>query len=216
MSFCVNPVSMFLLGQQMPNAAWAWEFLRRNPNYICDWNSLQKSRLESVELVTGGSLIRASQRDLLAEKWGLLFMANPALDAKMANVFWQPSVFPAALQVFLKPFTSKLEDESGRGILNLQTRRVSYNTLDGTRHILLCGDRFWIQLFCKDCKLTGENVHIEFHINPDDGAERRLDTAAQLLSLYRSSGRKLALIGRKKNSQNLAEALVALDINANS
>jgi hypothetical protein len=41
---------------------------------------------------------------------------------------------------------------------------------------------------------------------------RSLDSAAQLLSLYRANGGKLPLIGRRKNAEPLERAILAHDI----
>ncbi len=207
-----NPVPAVTERLKLPNAAWSWEVLRRNPDYIRDYNALTHFMPAPVILNTGGYLIREMRYCAIANKWGLLFMANPALNAIDANVFWNPNVFPAALPVVLKPITPEIERTKGRGILNLQTRRVIFDALDGTRHILLCGERFWIQLYCENCELIGENAMIESTINIVDGAQRKLDTAAQLLSLYKNAGGKLNLIGRNYKSSKLADAIIALDV----
>lgn len=202
----------------MPNAAWSWEFLRRNLDYIRDFNISRRGLPKLIKLNTGGHLLRTSRRDVLAEKWGLVSLAEPKLEATKANVFWHPSVFPSALQISLSPILPDGLGMAGKSIIDLKalaTRRISLEAVDGTRYILLCGRRFWIQLYCENCKLVGESAHLGFEFDSQvELAPRRLDTAAQLLSLYRSSGRKLALIGRKKNAKPLADALTALDIHA--
>ncbi len=88
---------------QMPNAAWAWEYLRRNEDYINDWNSGKFRRPDRVELKTGGILYRENGKCRLAKKWGLLSMLDPSLDAVRANVFWQPRYLTSAIPISLSP-----------------------------------------------------------------------------------------------------------------
>ena len=93
----------------------------------------------------------------------------------------------------------------------IKIRRVSYEAVNGMRHILLSGQRFWIQLHCQSDAIPGETGRVGIRIDGTAGMKRRLDTAAQLLSLYKSSDRKPPLIGRTKNSTRLANALLAFD-----
>ncbi len=94
----------------------------------------------------------------------------------------------------------------------LQTRRVLLETMDGARHIVLNGHRFWIQLFCGKPNVIGDTAHIGIRMNAATTMERHLDTASQLLSLYRNNGGKLQRIGRHKNIEPLQRALTAYDI----
>ncbi|PHR54826.1 MAG: hypothetical protein COA43_16140 [Robiginitomaculum sp.] len=202
---------------QMPNAAWSWEYLRRNENYLRDWRCLRHQRPDCIALITGGILYRENGKCRLAEKWGLLFMADPTLDAVHANVFWKPRYLPSSIPISLSPIIEGVErkyDESKLLLCDLKTRRVLFETIDRTRHIRLCGERFWIQLFCKDNKLVGENGYVSIHMLGDNGSLRTMDSATQLLSLYRNAGGKIGCIGRVKNPTKHIESIIALDIHA--
>lgn len=62
----------------LSSLGWAWEFLRRNPAYMCAYNS------------EGGRTSGVGADDTnQAPFWGLLRFENPAVDARHANVFWQ-------------------------------------------------------------------------------------------------------------------------------
>ncbi|HEY4971175.1 MAG TPA: DUF6499 domain-containing protein, partial [Steroidobacteraceae bacterium] len=65
----------------LPRTAWAWEFLRRNPEY---------RRVYAAHLgdVTDRGL--PSHRGALP--WGLLRLEDPVRDVRTANVLWQMKV----------------------------------------------------------------------------------------------------------------------------
>lgn len=57
--------------KRLSRRGWAWEFLRRHPEYRSDF---RKNRHDVV----------------MAAKWGLLHFSDPAADAFKAAVFWRP------------------------------------------------------------------------------------------------------------------------------
>lgn len=64
-------------------ADYAWEFLRRNPDYRADF--LRSAAGEGTE------------RDALDPRWGLRFPADPASSAENAEVFWRPEIAPGVV-----------------------------------------------------------------------------------------------------------------------
>lgn len=206
----------YALPDRMPNAAWAWEFLRRNVEYQRECRHASDLLPTPLILPSGASFIRLEKRFPAANKWGLLTFADPEKAAIDANVFWCPELLAGAVRVRLTEIeneagiTSKQDDTI---ILSaLKTRRIILDTADGIRHIVLNGHRFWIQLFCDSDLPSGENAEISIRIDSAKHMRRRLDTAAQLLSLYRSNDGKLSLIGRRQNSKSLVNVLTAFDI----
>ncbi len=200
----------------MPNAAWAWEFLRRNADYRRDCRRASDFLPAPFMLSSGASFLRLDQSIPTAQKWGLLTFADPEKPAIDANVFWRPELLAGAVRVCLTEVESNdsgVSKQDDTIILSaLKTRRVILDTADGIRHIVLNGHRFWIQLFCDSDLPPGENAEIGIRIDSARHMRRRLDTAAQLLSLYRSNDGKLSLIGRRQNSNTLVNALIAFDI----
>lgn len=200
----------------MPNAAWAWEFLRRNADYRRDCRHALNTLPTPFTLSSGASFLKLEQTFPAAQKWGLLTFADPKKHAIDANVFWRPDLLAGAVRVRLTEIESDGEESSRSEetiILSaLKTRRVILDTPDSIRHIVLNGNRFWIQLFCDSDLPSGENAEIGIRIDSTRYMRRRLDTAAQLLSLYRSNDGKLSLIGRRQNSNTLVNALTAFDI----
>lgn len=206
----------YTLPERMPNAAWAWEFLRRNAEYRRECRCASHKQPTPFTLPSGASFIRLDRAIPAARKWGLLTFADPDKPAIDANVFWQPELLAGAVRVCLTAVDSTQDVRSKDGdtiILSaLKTRRIILDNADGIRHIVLNGHRFWIQLFCDSDLPPGENAEIGIRIDNAKYMRRRLDTAAQLLSLYRSNDGKLSLIGRRQNSNALVNALTAFDI----
>ena len=200
----------------MPNAAWAWEFLRRNPSYARDFRAARRKPDMAIKLRTGATLLRPRKRHLTAEEWGLLHFADPEKDALTADVFWRPDFLAGALNVRLSAVHQNDNgDDEDHDIIVLsaiKSRRVILDATDGARHILLNGDRFWIQLRCEHPLPVGEQASVKIHIDGAAHARRKLDTAAQLLALHRSASGQLSLIGRNRNAEPLRRALIAYDI----
>lgn len=202
--------------ERMPNAAWAWEFLRRNAEYRRDYFSAFDALPRPSKLPTGTTFLKLEEPVPVAHKWGLLTLADPSKQAIDANVVWQPELLAGAVRIALsevdgRKLRSSQQDDTI--ILSaLKTRRIILDTANGVRHIILNGNRFWIQLFCDSDLPTSEDVEISIRLDNARYMRRRLDTAAQLLSLYRSNDGKLSLIGRRQNSNALVNALMAFDI----
>ena len=57
----------------LSNAAWAWEFLRRNPDYQRAYRTNRSGMMKPIMLKSRTRLIRLRKRFREAENWGLLF-----------------------------------------------------------------------------------------------------------------------------------------------
>ncbi len=70
------------------DADWAWEFLRRNPDYKRDYRLSRARLLKIVEHTSGNSFIRVRRRCPYAKIWGLIYMCDPSLPPIQALVAW--------------------------------------------------------------------------------------------------------------------------------
>lgn len=68
--------------------AFAWEIVRRNEAYRRDYERLASEALTD-----------AAEQERFADRWGLRFGADPALDFDQQPVFWLPQVLPTVLQL---------------------------------------------------------------------------------------------------------------------
>ena len=68
---------------QLDRAGFAWEFLRRNPDYRKDYSRI-------ADDAEGGAQAAAT----IGERWGLVFRLPPELPAADAPVVWRPELLP--------------------------------------------------------------------------------------------------------------------------
>ncbi|MCF6221819.1 MAG: DUF2285 domain-containing protein [Robiginitomaculum sp.] len=205
----------------MSNAAWAWEFLRRNTDYRLDFTREYWDGPDIEHLDTGTRLIIGKRRYQRAREWGLLFFADPDRSALETEVFWKPSAFPATLRVKLGD--PQMENVHGQRnfdhvadsviLSELSCRRILFDSINQSRHIVLNAPRYWYQLYCDTPHPFDDEAVIRFRIDGAKHSEQRMKTARQLLELHRSAGGKLSQIGTRKNAQKLQEAIIALDVN---
>ena len=204
----------------MSNAAWAWEFLRRNMDYRLDFTKEVGRRPKCRHLHTGSHLIIGKHRYERARKWGLLFFADPDLNALETEVFWKPSVLAATVRVKLgdpEAELSQVHDNFGRVtdsviLSELSCRRILFESINHSRHIVLNARRYWYQLYCDSPHPFDDEAVIRFRIDGGLHSKKRMETACDLLDLHRSSGGKLSQIGTRKNTLKLQESLIALDV----
>lgn len=78
---------------------WAWEFLRRNQDYVAAWRCSVPRHLPWVHLIDGTRLLRLPRRFPRAEQWGLHAFADPTLCAHEALVFWHPRALKHVIRV---------------------------------------------------------------------------------------------------------------------
>jgi len=203
-----------------PNAVWAWEFLRRNQDYQSDYRDHHGSGPRATILPSGSHLIVGERRYRAARKWGLLFFANPDRPAHRAALFWKPSLFPATIPVTLR--TIDEEKEKGRLVQHTDEdliilseiccQRYIFESVNGSRHVILAPRRYWIQLYCDSAHPLDDQALIYFRLDGAQHAYKRLNSFQQLLRLHKSSGRDISAIGYRRNITPLSNAITALDI----
>jgi hypothetical protein len=81
---------------------WAWEFLRRNTDYVADWRCSVPRHLPCIALNDGTRLVRLPRRFPQAEKWGLHAFANPTMCAHRAHVFWHAKALKRVVRLKAK------------------------------------------------------------------------------------------------------------------
>ncbi len=75
--------------QQYDRAGFAWEIVRRNPDYGREYQWLGDR----------GPAADAAMSDQFAKRWGLRFHSDPQLELDQQPIFWLPEVLPTVLQV---------------------------------------------------------------------------------------------------------------------
>jgi len=120
---------------------WAWEFLRRNPDFIEDW---KKARNEYGFYGQDGATTTflAMTNNLSLRKWGCIYASNPEQDSRSASVFWCPDICLGVLR--LKAELAKGGD--GFTLHNIHSPSVVLELKDGGQHILFAHDGCWLQI----------------------------------------------------------------------
>ncbi len=72
----------------MNDADWAWEFLRRNPDYQRDYRLSRAHLLKVMDHLLGTEFVRIRRECPYARTWGLIYMANPDTASRAAHVAW--------------------------------------------------------------------------------------------------------------------------------
>jgi len=70
------------------DADWAWEFLRRNPDYKRDYRLSRIYHLNFTNHPSGTAFLRIRRQCPFAVKWGLLHMSDPDLSSGDAYIAW--------------------------------------------------------------------------------------------------------------------------------
>ncbi|BAV64081.1 DUF2285 domain-containing protein [Sphingobium cloacae] len=122
-----NPASYRPL-LDLDRSGWAWEFLRRNPDYRKAVQSLPKPTQERW-LMPPLSLISAVG---ISPEWGCPFAAPPDNDALAAPPFWLASVDPSVLPVAV---ISPHHTEDAFDVMDLGQVVTVFRDRGGTEHV---------------------------------------------------------------------------------
>jgi hypothetical protein len=116
--------------ETLSGSAWAWEFLRRHPDFRRA-AELEKIRPNVVEERFGTKILSLSQPVPAAESWGLRFFPDPDMPGGITPIFWSRSFYRAVLsarspKTGLRPDTPlRLADIPGQKELLLTPHRAA-------------------------------------------------------------------------------------------
>ena len=143
---------------------WAWEHLRRCPEFIREAYSQQDavSRLDGCQNV---QLLKLRRPMPEAEKWGLICFPHPDQRAIDADVFWSAEQFPRQVEVMV---TLRAEGEIDE--IFEETVRVCRvkHLIDATggEHLRIQGKGCSVQVRCHGLSLlSGDLVRMDYKIS---------------------------------------------------
>ncbi|WP_157644209.1 DUF2285 domain-containing protein [Bradyrhizobium sp. WSM2793] len=126
---------------------WAWEFLRRNVDYVADWRSSVPQHLPCITLNDGTKLLRLRRRFLQAEKWGLYAFTDPRLCARQAPAFWHSNALKRVVR--LNARKPKEGEANVRRLADFNAERHAVIGVDGVPLVVM--------------KRNGVSVPLEIH-----------------------------------------------------
>jgi hypothetical protein len=187
---------------------WAWEFLRRNPDYASDWRSSVPRHLPCVRLSDGTKLLRLRRRYPRAERWGLYAFADPRSSGRQAPVFWMPSANRCVVRARCAPPDGGDNGENSP-LAAFKVSRSAAIGADGSAVVLLKGQGTCVALELHDAAVLTRPSRLVFEL---DGLEDLGGQTERLKTLQRFT-RPDSAGGRSPfaNDERLHHALIALD-----
>ncbi len=189
----------------LSRAAWAWEFLRRNPHFI-DALAFATVQFQEEDPIGRFRVFRAPE---LAGIGGTacLYASSADQDAAHADVVWHPDIYAGVLRAFAIAVPIR-----GRPPL-----RLAGLPLDGVlirsgevQHLLVRDGHYSLQL----C-VSGTDLRHPVHIFPEPGVGPLRGASLRawylLLDLERSAALRLPYLAQPRPAARLFQVLTALD-----
>jgi hypothetical protein len=173
---------------------WAWEFLRRNPDYRRDYIAS----------------LHAENRSLTdkAAQWGLLEFVDPDIDARSAAIFWTPATNISVLSL------ETAGERHSNGLSGIKCKVAVLVLFDpDVRHVLFSSEGRFLQLLVTgQGALTGARYVVD--ALPEYGKDRKLTALRRLADLTRYKWLRPHLYSRQKRGPRLAHLVRILDSHA--
>lgn len=195
--------------KNMPKEAWAWEFTRRNSEYITAWAGHIKQCQKQSFLPDDKDFKKNEMKK--ASKFGLLYFIDPNLGSKTADLFWSPEIMPYVLSCSLIDHESD-EYESQIILADISLELSYVETFDGNSHLILKDECCSIQLLF-DEKLDLNTVFdFEVHLPVYCDLVEKIQSVSYLCEfLSYQKCRKFHSLSTRKTIQYI-EVLFAFDL----
>src|SRR5580692_8214534 len=72
---------------------WAWEVLRRNPDYRKSWE-IAGAGFVATTRDRQSTVMDAADASAPLSEWGCVYTSDPSFDARSSNVIWRPDLCP--------------------------------------------------------------------------------------------------------------------------
>ncbi|WP_439620220.1 DNA -binding domain-containing protein [Hyphomonas sp.] len=195
---------------RLTRSRWAWEFLRRNPDFREAALTTDQSRISEKPACHGVRLLRPDSDQSEAEKFGLAFFPDIDANGHDANTFWNPAIYARTLTVQVTPRHPGEHDEIFKRCV-ATCEVVHLTDRVGRESLLVRGNGHVLQVACSGLSLLSvEPVKMKLIIED----VTTLDDTLRLIS------RAQRVLGNEENPEepewtrsSLAwrNALIALD-----
>jgi hypothetical protein len=193
----------------LTKSEWAWEFLRRNPDYKCAF-IVSRSRLSQIaRLNTGTPVMRSRGCQAGASDWDLECFSDPDLSAVQTPIFWSQ----AALKHHAEAEAEIAEPDPAQADLDVLRDRNCAAILERRHGVSVL---FRTTKEAIDLQITGANillspVHLTFRIVGFNTVKSRAATLLLLLPCIQKRLSDNAEPLPRHQRLCLLKALVALD-----
>lgn len=187
---------------------WAWEFLRRNPDYRADWRASVPRHLPCVTLNDGTQLLRLRRRYPRAEQWGLYAFADPFQPARKAPVFWSPSATRRVIRA--RCDMPKLQGTAPLNLPAFKADRVAAIGVDNIPVVMMKGQGVNVMVEIHGLNALTNPFEIVFELDgfKDLGVQTE---CLKLLQRFMQPPADGMLRSPFANDERLRHALIALD-----
>jgi hypothetical protein len=189
-------------------ADWAWEFLRRNEDYIADWRCAVPRNLPYLTLIDGTKLLRLRRRFPRAEQWGLYAFADPRLAGREAPVFWHAKTLKGVVRLNADRLRGR-DEVTSRKLADFNVDRRAVVDADGQPLVLMKGRGTYVPVAIEGlAALTSSFAPVfELHDLADLSAQTELLKRLQRFTDPEKAANKPPF----SSDERLHHALIALD-----
>lgn len=197
-------------GEARTSAGWAFEFLRRNPEFISAVESREKRTIPSKAV--GGVAVVAVGEGESGEGFGVLFCDRCDRPIDNTIVFWERDL---SADIIDARIVTSPADETEDNVLKLEKFKCDKILLTGpgrTPQLLLKAGSKQIQINCIGGEFVSGGRAIIPQIAPDRNIERQLLVMRRLFHLYSEHVFAETLFKPDAKGARLGEVLNALDL----
>ena len=198
---------------KLSRSRWAWEFLRRNPDFLADASRHSADEISIREACRSITIIRPRTDQCEAERWGLAFFPDPARNGFDANVFWSAGLYPRQVQVQVGPCSPGEVCDIYEKTTSV-CRIVHLTDTSGRELLLLEGNGCVVQVSCTGMSLLAmEPVRMRFLIDGGESLEQKYRILKEAHRIYGDSSVQEPVTW-SRGALILRNALIAFDCHA--
>lgn len=210
MSRLADHISAYDYTWLLSDSRWAWEFLRRNEDFLHDYGARSDDELSFVRACHQITLVRPRSSQTLAERWGLAFFPDPDANGLEADAFWSGGLYPRRVHTHITPRGQNEVCEIYDRTVGI-CRITHFTDMAGREHLLLKGNGCVIQVLCTGMSLLArEPVKLSFVIDSLDEFQAKLKTLQRAQRVYDPQA-EAEIPEWTRHSLALRNALVAID-----
>ena len=188
MSICADAPHMdpesYAYTLTLSRSRWAWEFLRRNPDFLADAAREPPGSVSIRTACPRTLLVKPRTDQVAADRWGLAFFPDPAATGYDALAFWSGTRFPRQVQLQVSPAMPgemcEIQDKT-RALCDI----VHLVDSAGREHLLVKGNGHVVQVRCTGLSLlTNDPVRLGFLIHGVETFQQRVSLLADAQRVY--------------------------------
>lgn len=178
-------LSHYAYTQALSPRLWAWEFLRRNNQFLADAALHAGSKISVRQIRPNLKLIALETNQNDAEKWGLAFFPDPASNGCQAEVFWSSRNPRNQVHVQISPSATGRHCDIYRQVI--RSCRITHLTdTNGREHLLLKRSSQVVQAHCSGMSLlSSAPVHVGFLISETGELKESFRALRNALQVFR-------------------------------